>query len=109
MTARRRFINELAMASRWRRRQMCVLLGERPHSASLRRVSASGAFVETNARPPIGCHVMLLHPDAGQIDAIVDSHCLDGIGIIFDRSAPAAAFALTAIAADMSCVTAAAL
>lgn len=102
MTARRRFITESGMASRWRRRRMCVLMADRPHPASLRRVSATGAFIETNARPEIGRQIELLHPDAGQIEAVVESHGAEGIGIVFDGSAPAAAFALTAIVADMS-------
>ncbi len=81
---------------------MCVLLDDCPHPATLREVSANGAFLETNARPVIGCEVELLHPDAGQIGAVVEAHNIEGIQIRFDGSAPAAAFALTAIVADMS-------
>ena len=33
---------------------MCVLIGDAPAPAALREVSASGAFLETNARPPLG-------------------------------------------------------
>lgn len=102
MAARRRFNTESGMATRWRRRRMCVLVCERPFPASLRDVSANGAFLETNARPDIGGRVELLHPDAGQIAAAVRAHSLDGIELSFDGSAPAAAFALTAIVTDMS-------
>src|SRR3546814_10600626 len=94
MVARRRFNTESGMATRWRRRRMCVLVCERPFPASLRDVSANGAFLETNARPDIGGRVELLHPDAGQIAAAVRAHGLDGIELSFDGSAPAAAFAL---------------
>src|SRR3546814_1806572 len=97
MAARRRFNTESGMATRWRRRRMCVLVCERPFPASLRDVSANGAFLETNARPDIGGRVELLHPDAGQIAAAVRAHGLDGIELSFDGSAPADAFALTAI------------
>src|SRR3546814_8379289 len=102
MAARRRFNTESGMATRWRRRRMCVLLCDGPFPASLRQVSANGAFLETNARPAIGRQIELLHPDAGQISAAVEGHGLEGIQIRFDGSAPAAAFALTAIVAEMS-------
>src|SRR3546814_10780490 len=59
MAARRRFNTESGMATRWRRRRMCVLVCERPFPASLRDVSANGAFLETNARPDIGGRVEL--------------------------------------------------
>ena len=62
------------MASRWRRRRMCVLIadasGARPR---LRDVSATGAFLETNARPALGASVELHHPEAGAIPAEVRS------------------------------------
>ena len=102
MSARRRYTTESGVAWRWRRRRMCILLGEAPIPASVRQISANGAFLETNARPGIGNRVELLLPDAGQITATVESHGHEGIGIRFDGSAPAAAFALTAIVADMS-------
>lgn len=102
MAARRRFNTESGMATRWRRRRMCVLVCDRPFPASLRHISANGAFLETNARPAIGGRIELFHPDAGRIGAAVESHEVEGIQIRFDGSAPAAAFALTAIVADMS-------
>lgn len=90
------------MASRWRRRSMCVLIGDRPAPAALREVSATGAFLETNARPALGRAVELHHPEAGAIAAIVRSLAPDGIAIGFECGERSVAFALAAIAADMS-------
>ena len=90
------------MATRWRRRRMCVLIAESPSPAALRDVSASGAFVETNARPALGAHVELRHPEAGTIMGEVRTLADDGIGICFDCGERSVAFALAAIAADMS-------
>jgi len=90
------------MASRWRRRRMCVLIAEHPAPAALREVSAAGAFLETNARPPLGTTVELHHPEAGAIHGQVRSLADDGIGIGFSCGERSVAFALAAIAADMS-------
>ncbi len=90
------------MASRWRRRRMCVLIAGSPCPAALRQVSAAGAFLETNARPMLGASVELHHPDAGAIVAEVTSLAPDGIGLAFATSERSVAFALAAIAADMS-------
>lgn len=91
-----------AMASRWRRRTMCVLVADTPAPAALRAVSATGAFLETNARPPLGSRVELRHPDAGSIGGVVHAAAADGIAISFPASPRSTAFALAAIAADMS-------
>ena len=90
------------MASRWRRRRMCVLIADHPAPAALRQVSAAGAFLETNARPALGASVELHHPEAGAILAEVRSLADDGIGIVFPCTERSVAFALAAIAADMS-------
>ena len=90
------------MASRWRRRRMCVLIAEHPAPAALREVSAMGAFLETNARPPLGASVELHHPEAGAILAEVRGLADDGISIGFPCGERSVAFALAAIAADMS-------
>ena len=90
------------MASRWRRRRMCVLIAGNPCPAALRQVSAAGAFLETNARPGLGASVELHHPEAGAIEAEVSSLAHDGIGLAFVTSERRVAFALAAIAADMS-------
>lgn len=90
------------MASRWRRRRMCVLITDLPVPAALRDISATGAFLETNARPPLGSGVELHHPEAGAISGIVRSVAHDGVTIGFDCGEHSVAFALAAIAADMS-------
>jgi hypothetical protein len=90
------------MATRWRRRRMCILLAGAPSPAALRDVSAAGAFLETNARPDVGAEVELHHPEAGAIAAIVSSVGKDGVQLAFPVGEASVAFALAAIAADMS-------
>jgi hypothetical protein len=90
------------MATRWRRRRMCVLIADLPAPAALREVSAAGAFLETNARPPLGTSVELRHPEAGTIVGEVRLLADDGVGIGFECGERSVAFALAAIAADMS-------
>jgi hypothetical protein len=92
----------VGMASRWRRRRMCVLIADGPAPAALRDVSASGAFLETNARPAIGDRIELRHPEAGSIAGEVRALACDGVAVRFERGEASAAFALAAIAADMS-------
>lgn len=81
---------------------MCVLIADAPAPAGLREVSATGAFLETNARPSIGSGIELHHPEAGGIAGIVQSVSKDGIRIAFDCSEYSVAFALAAITSDMS-------
>ncbi len=103
MAARRmRTRGSTNMASRWRRRTLCVLIADLPCPAALRDVSATGAFLETNARPPVGRSVELHHPEAGAIAGTVRSVDPDGIAIGFDCGEQSVAFALAAIIADMS-------
>lgn len=102
MAARRRFVSASAMASRWRRRRMCVLIADLPVPAALRSVSATGAFLETNARPPLGSEVELHHPEAGAIAGTVRALSSSGVEIGFDCGEQSVAFALAAITADMS-------
>ena len=90
------------MASRWRRRRMCILVGDTPAPAALRQISAGGAFVETNARPSLGAAVELHHPEAGMIAATVCGVAPDGIELGFAFGEASVAFALAAITADMS-------
>lgn len=91
-----------AMATPWRRRTMCVLVCGRPAPAALREVSGTGAFLETNARPPLGARVELRHPEAGSIQAEVSGRAADGVFLAFACGERSVAFALAAIAADMS-------
>jgi hypothetical protein len=94
MAARRKYRGD--MASRWRRRTTCVLIAEAPVPAALREISGTGAFLETAARPE------LHHPEAGAIRATVSGLAPDGIRIGFSFGEASVAFALAAIAADMS-------
>lgn len=91
-----------AMASRWRRRRMCILVAGAPAPAALRSISASGAFLETNARPRLGEPVELRHPEAGAIAATVRSLAPEGVELAFAFGETSVAFALAAIAADMT-------
>ena len=102
MGARRRINSASAMASRWRRRRMCVLIADLPSPAALREISATGAFLETNARPALGASIELHHPEAGAIAGVVQGVAGDGIKIVFNCSEQSVAFALAAITADMS-------
>jgi hypothetical protein len=81
---------------------MCVLIADMPVPAALRDVSATGAFLETNARPAIGSEIELHHPEAGAIGGVVQSVAGDGIRVGFDCGEHSVAFALAAITADMS-------
>ena len=102
MGATRNLTEQSVMATRWRRRRMCVLIADHPAPAALREVSAAGAFLETNVRPSLGSLIELHHPEAGAIAGEVRSLARDGIGISFDYGERSVAFALAAIAADMS-------
>lgn len=91
------------MATRWRQRRMCVLVaGTAPAPAAIRDISARGAFLETNQRLPLGSGVELRHPEAGTIAGEVSAVARDGIEVAFACDAKAVAFALAAIASDMS-------
>jgi hypothetical protein len=90
------------MASRWRRRRMCVLIADHPAPAALRDICATGAFIETTLRPPLGSRVELRHPEAGAIEARVSTVTEGGVGLTFARCEESVAFALAAVAADMS-------
>lgn len=90
------------MATRWRRRRMCVLVAAAPAPAALRMIDATRAVIETSLKPGLGDTVWLRHPDAGEIPAKVAAIASDSITIGFDVGAQSVAFALAAIAADMS-------
>ena len=86
----------------WRKRRMCMILSDAPAPAALREISGTGAFLETNARPPLESRVCFHHPEAGAIDARVTAIASDGIRISFAAGIGSMAFALAAIAADMT-------
>lgn len=102
MTAVGRIGGGSPMATRWRRRRMCILVAGGPSPAALTSISASGAFLETNARPGLGDSVELRHPEAGTIEATVRSLAPDGVELGFPLGEASVAFALAAIAADMT-------
>ena len=102
MAAEANLDGRTGMASRWRRRRMCVLVAGEAAPAALREVSALGAFVETGFRPEVGARVELRHPEAGSISGEVRAVADDGVAIRFARCERSVAFALAAIAADMS-------
>ena len=79
-----------------------MLIADAPAPAGLREVSATGAFLETNARPSVGTLIELHHPEAGAIAGTVQSVAADGIRIGFPCSEQSVAFALAAITSDMS-------
>ncbi len=91
-----------AMASRWRRRQPCILAADHPNVAVIRRITASSAVVDTAARPPLGSRVTIHHPEAGAIEGTISGHLNDGLGIAFEDPVRAVAFALASLATDSS-------
>jgi hypothetical protein len=68
----------------------------------LRNVSAAGAFVETGDAVPVGSRVLLVHPEAGPIEARVTRVADDGAALAFNVGVRASTFALAAICADMT-------
>ncbi len=81
---------------------MCVLVADFAVPAALRTISATGAMLETNARPALGARIELHHPEAGMIEGIVRAISTDGVAIAFPCSEASMAYALAAITADMS-------
>ena len=81
---------------------MCVLITDLPVPAALRHVCATGAFLETNARPPLGSEVELHHPEAGVITGVVRALSGAGVDIGFRCGEQSVDFALAAITADMT-------
>ena len=102
MGARVELVADAAMTSRWRRRRLCVLACGGDHPASLRSVSAAGAFLQTDVRPALGEAAVLHHPEAGAIGGTVCALHVDGVALRFKGDEAAMAFALAAISADMS-------
>jgi hypothetical protein len=89
--------------ARFRHRRLCVVVaGTRRDPGRLRDISAAGATLDTNARPPLGEAVRLQHPEAGEIVARVSRHHGGGIGLSFELAPESVAFAIRAYAADMT-------
>lgn len=91
-----------AMASPWRRRRLCVIDWDDPSPAALTHISGRGARIETSATPRRGTLVGFRHPVAGSIEGVVSEIGRGSIVLAFDGSPRAVAFALAAIAADMT-------
>jgi len=103
MSVWQRFNRPVAMASRWRRRQVCeLIIGGEAHSVALSEVSGNGARLDILHPPALGTCVELRHPHAGSIMAHVSEIAEGAIRIRFDRHEASVAFALGAIAADMT-------
>lgn len=101
---------ERRTVERFRRRRLCTLhVDGRTISARLRAVSATGAFLETNIRPPLDAEIRLMHPDAGDIVGQVARVAADGIGVRLAGDLAAMTFALVAISADMTVSSSAAI
>jgi PilZ domain len=89
--------------ARFRSRRLCLIVaGTRCDAARLREISATGAALDTNARPPLGEAVRLKHPEAGEIAARVSRHTREGISLSFDLDDGAVSFAMLALATDMT-------
>lgn len=82
---------------------MCTIVaGTRRDAGLLRSISAAGATLDTNSRPPLGELVRLRHPEAGEIGAKVSRHTRDGIGLSFELDDSAVSFAMRALAIEMT-------
>lgn len=81
---------------------MCVLHADGPSPAALENVSGRGATVRSNAEPSCGSTVTLVHPAAGEIAAEVHAISETGIELSFQGDEESIAFALSAVAADMT-------
>jgi len=89
--------------ARYRSRPTCTFAaGTRTEAGRLQEVSAAGAVLHTNARPPLGERGTLRHPEAGEVNARVTRHTREGIGLSFDLDERSVAFALLALATDMT-------
>lgn len=69
---------------------------------ALRDISGNGARLDTGRPPALGSQVELRHPEVGSIGGRVCAIGEGHIRISFDRQEAAIAFALGAIAADMT-------
>lgn len=97
------FDQPVAMASRWRRRRVCQLIGEDGgQSVALLAIDGRGARIATNHPPALGSTVELHHPEAGSIRATVSEIAGGAIRISFGSAEDAIAYALNAIASDMT-------
>lgn len=95
----------VAMASRWRRRRICTLIGDDgQRSVALRTIDGRGAWLDIAAEPApaLGSVVVLHHPDAGAIRATISEVGRNAVRVGFDGAEDAVAYALSAITSDMT-------
>ncbi len=98
-----RFDRSVAMANRWRRRTVCAVLADgHRHAVTLRAIDGNGAQLDIAEPPALGAQIELIHPHAGTIAGRVTDIGNGTIRVGFDRSEGAIAYALAAIAADMT-------
>lgn len=71
-------------------------------TAIMSDVSATGAYLLTAHRIPLETVFVLQHPYAGQIEARVVRHHLDGIGVSFLLNEASVGFTLRAVTAEMT-------
>ena len=103
MSVWQRIERPVPMASPWRRRRVCRLMVDgQVQQVALRDISGTGARLDIGNPPPLGTRVELVHPDAGSIEGRVTAIGERDIRIGFDISERTMAFALGAIAADMT-------
>lgn len=90
------------MATRWRRRRMCILECDAPAPAALEALSARRARLRCSARPAPGSSVSLRHPCAGEISGRIERADGSHVEMTLAGDEAAVGFALAAIAADMT-------
>lgn len=93
---------DTGMATRWRRRRMCILEADAPAPAALERLSGRAARLRCSAMPPAGSEVRLRHPLAGSIAGRVERADGSHVDLALAGDRAAVGFALAAIAADMT-------
>lgn len=88
---------------RYRVESGCIIkAGKETLTGTLEEVSASGAYIVTDHRLPLGTLVSVQHPTGGNIMASVVRMTAAGFGVAFDLGEPSVTFALRAIAGDMT-------
>lgn len=93
---------DIQMATRWRRRRMCILEAGAPAPAALDRLSARRVRLRCSAAVENGTRARLRHPVAGSIEGVVDRADGSHVELRLAGDEQAVGFALAAIAADMT-------
>lgn len=93
---------DTAMATRWRRRRMCILDAGVPAPAALESVTGRRLRLRCSARLETGRTVRLRHPLAGAIAGRVEAADGRHVDLALAGDGEAVGFALAATAADMT-------